>query len=69
MILDPANLLLGLLLAAAPLTLLLWRQHRQLLEQGATLALQEERLSTAVLAREGLQVQLEQAQTEARQRE
>ena len=45
-----------LLLAAVPLTLLLWRQHRQLLEQGATLALQEERLSTAVLAREGLQV-------------
>ena len=67
MILDPANLLLGLLLAAVPLTLLLWRQHRQLLEQGATLALQEERLSTAVLAREGLQVQLEQAQAEARQ--
>ena len=67
MILDLANLLLGLLLAAAPLTLLLWRQHRQLLEQGATLALQEERLSTAVLAREGLQVQLEQAQAEARQ--
>jgi DNA recombination protein RmuC len=51
--------LVGLLVAAVPLTMLAWRQQRQLLAVSAELALLEERLNTSRLAQEGLTVQLE----------
>lgn len=60
-VLDPTNLLLGLLLGAVPLALLLWRQQRGLAAQAAERLLLEERLSQARLAQEGLSAQLDGA--------
>lgn len=57
--LDLSNLLLGLLLGAAPLALLAWRLQRQQALDSAERQLLEERLNTARLAQDGLSVQLD----------
>lgn len=56
---DLSNLLLGLLLAAVPLALVVLRQQRVLASQSAERLLQDERLSQARLAQEGLSAQLD----------
>ena len=64
---DLPNLLLGLALAALPLTFLLWQlqQRGQLLRQERLLL--DERLSTALLAQDGLSAQLDDSRAEALQ--
>jgi len=58
---DLPNLLLGILLGAAPLAVLAWRLQRGLAAQAAERLLQEERLSQLRLAHDGLAAQLDGA--------
>ena len=64
--LDLSNLLLGLLLGAAPLALLVWRVQRQQALDSAERQLLEERLHTARLAQDGLTAQLDSQLDELR---
>jgi DNA recombination protein RmuC len=68
-VLDLPNLLLGLLLGAAPLAALLWHQQRGLASQAAERLLLEERLSQARLAQEGLSAQLDQVGDDLREQQ
>jgi DNA recombination protein RmuC len=65
-VLDPTNLLLGLLLGAAPLAVLAWNLQRAQAGQSAERLLLEERLSQARLAQEGLSVQIDGLQDDLR---
>ena len=65
-VLDPTNLLLGLLLGAAPLAVLAWNLQRAQAGQAAERLLLEERLSQARLAQEGLSVQIDGLQDDLR---
>lgn len=65
--LDLSNLLLGLLLGAAPLAALAWRLQRQLALRAGECQLLEERLSGARLAQEGLSAQLDNSLDELRE--
>lgn len=58
---DLPNLLLGILLGAAPLAVLAWRLQHGLAAQAAERLLQEERLSQLRLAHDGLAAQLDGA--------
>ncbi|WP_420827001.1 DNA recombination protein RmuC [Aquipseudomonas campi] len=64
--LDLSNLLLGLLLGAAPLALLVWRLQRQQAQGSAERQLLEERLNNARLAQDGLSAQLDSSVDELR---
>lgn len=64
---DLSSLLLGLLLAAAPLAFLAWQLQRKLAVQNAERQLLEERLSTARLAQDGLSAQLDGSLDELRE--
>jgi DNA recombination protein RmuC len=61
---DPLSLLLGLCIAAVPLTALLWRQQRRLATSEAERLLLDERLNSALLAQEGLTAQLDASRDE-----
>lgn len=63
---DLSNLLLGLLLGAAPLAALAWQLQRKLAVQEAERLLQDERLNTTRLAQEGLSAQLDDSLDELR---
>ncbi|WP_407926514.1 DNA recombination protein RmuC [Aquipseudomonas ullengensis] len=63
---DLSNLLLGLLLGAAPLAVLAWQLQRKLALQSAERLLLEERLNTARLAQDGLTAQLDGSLDEVR---
>lgn len=65
--LDLPNLLLGLLLAAAPLLGLAWRQQRRVTVLEAERLVLDERLATAQLAQDGLAAQLEDCRAEVRE--
>ncbi|MBC9251660.1 recombinase RmuC [Pseudomonas alcaligenes] len=65
--LDLSNLLLGLLLGAAPLAALVWQLQRKLAAQEAERLLQDERLNTSRLAQEGLSAQLDDSLDELRE--
>ena len=62
---DLPNLLLGLSVAAIPLLALAWQLHSRLTRKRSECALLEERLSTALLAQDGLSVQLDAYRDEA----
>jgi len=62
---ELSSLLLGLVAAALPATVLLWRLQQQRSQAGQQLGLVEERLAASEQAREALSVQLGQARGEA----
>lgn len=64
MALDLNSLLLGLAAAALPLLALLWQLQRRLALRQAESALLDERLSTAQMAQEGLNAQLDASRDE-----
>ena len=66
---DLPNILLGVLLTAAPLLALLWRLQRAAASQAAEQLLLEERLSQARLAQEGLSAQLDGLQDDLRRQQ
>ena len=66
---DLPNILLGVLLTAAPLLALLWRQQRAAASQAAEQLVLEERLSQARLAQEGLSAQLDGLQEDLRRQQ
>ena len=62
--LDLASVMLGVVLALVPSAVLLLRWQRGQADRQAQLALQEERLNSALLAQEGLQAQLDASRDE-----
>ncbi|MFS2158342.1 DNA recombination protein RmuC [Pseudomonas sp. Pseusp122] len=64
MALDLTSLLLGLAAAALPLLLLAWQLQRRLVQRQAESALLDERLSTARMAQDGLNAQLDASRDE-----
>ncbi|MDB6141834.1 MAG: rmuC [Pseudomonas sp.] len=61
---DLTSLLIGLGSATLPLLALAWQLHRRLAQQQADAALLDERLSTAQMAQDGLNAQLDSARDE-----
>jgi DNA recombination protein RmuC len=64
MALDLTSLLLGLVAAALPLLFLAWQLQRRLAQRQAESALLDERLSTARMAQDGLNAQLDASRDE-----